>query len=54
VAPGLTLDVTYRYLDLGERRVGPILYFAGGPATLTQDRADLRVHTIMIGLRYEL
>ncbi|HSH99654.1 MAG TPA: hypothetical protein VLA02_03555 [Reyranella sp.] len=26
----------------------------GGPATLTQDRADLRVHTIMIGLRYEL
>lgn len=54
VADRLTLDVTYRWLDLGERRVGPTLSFTGGSFPLTQDRADLRVHTIMLGLRYQL
>jgi opacity protein-like surface antigen len=54
LADRLTLDVTYRWLDLGERRVGPILNSFGSLATLTQDRADLRVHAIMLGLRYEL
>jgi opacity protein-like surface antigen len=54
VMPRLTLDLTYRYLDLGQRRVGPLLYTPAGTFTLTQDRADVRVHTIMIGLRYEL
>ena len=54
VAPRFTLDLTYRYLDLGERRVGPFLYTPTGTFTLTQDRADVRVHTIMIGLRYAL
>jgi opacity protein-like surface antigen len=54
MSPGFTLDVAYRYLDLGERRVGPTLNTFGTLAPLTQDRADLRVHTIMIGLRYAL
>ena len=54
VADRLTLDITYRWLDLGERKVGPTLSFTGGSFPLTQDRADLRVHTIMLGLRYQL
>lgn len=54
VAERLTLDVTYRWLDLGERRVGPTLFTPSGSFPLTQDRADLRVHTIMLGLRYQL
>jgi len=54
VAERLTLDVTYRWLDLGERRVGPTLFTPTGQFPLTQDRADLRVHTIMMGLRYQL
>lgn len=54
VAERLTLDVTYRWLNLGERKIGPTLSFTGGSAPLTYDRADLRVHTIMLGLRYQL
>jgi opacity protein-like surface antigen len=54
VADRLTFDVIYRWLDLGERRVGPILNSFGTLSTLTQDRADLRVHAIMVGLRYQL
>jgi opacity protein-like surface antigen len=50
----LTLDVTYRWLDLGERRVGPALLLNGTSTPTTYDRADLRVHTILVGLRYQL
>jgi opacity protein-like surface antigen len=50
----LTLDVTYRWLDLGERKVGSTLLFNSATAPTTPDRADLRVHTIMVGLRYQL
>jgi len=51
---GLTLDLTYRWLVLGERRTGSTLSFNGASAPTTPDRADLRVHTIMLGLRYQL
>jgi opacity protein-like surface antigen len=54
LAERLTLDITYRWLDLGERKVGPTLSFNGASAPSTQDRSDLRVHTIMLGLRYQL
>jgi opacity protein-like surface antigen len=54
IAERLTLDITWRWLDLGERRVGPTLFTPGGSFPLTQDRADLRVDTIMMGLRYQL
>jgi len=50
----LTLDITYRWLVLGERRTGSTLSFNGASAPTTPDRADLRVHTIMLGLRYQL
>jgi opacity protein-like surface antigen len=50
----LTLDLTYRWLNLGERRTGSSLLFNGASAPTTPDRADLRVHTIMVGLRYQL
>ncbi len=50
----LMLDVTYRYLDLGERRVGPWLTSFGTETMLTEDKANLQVNTIMIGLRYAL
>jgi opacity protein-like surface antigen len=50
----LTLDITYRWLALGERRTGSTLSFTGASAPTTPDRADLRLHTIMLGLRYQL
>lgn len=55
ISPRLTLDVTYRYLDLGQRFVGQLLTSPSGPPEfLTYDRANLQVHTIMVGLRFEL
>ena len=54
LAPSIMLDVTYRYLDLGERRVGPSLTAFGTQVNLSQDRADLQVHTVMIGLRFAM
>lgn len=54
LAERLTLDLTYRWLNLGERRTGSSLLFNGTSAPTTPDRADLRVHTIMLGLRYQL
>lgn len=54
LTPRLMLDLTYRYLDLGERRVGPLLTSPAGQVLLTQDRADMQVHNVMIGLRFAL
>ena len=55
LSPSITVDLTYRFLDLGERRVGPMLTApVGPPALLTQDRADMQVHTVMIGLRFAM
>jgi len=50
----LTLDLTYHWLNLGERKVGPTLLFNGATALTTYDRADLRAHSLMVGLRYQL
>ena len=54
IADRLMVDLTYRWLDLGERRTGSALLFNGASAPTTPDRADLRVQTIMLGLRYQL
>jgi len=52
VANNIIVDVTYRYLDLGERRTGTVNSGSGIPASvLTVDRADLQTHTIMVGAR---
>ncbi len=53
VADNIVIDITYRYLDLGERRTGTTLSFGPGFATtaLTVDRADLQTHTITVGAR---
>lgn len=47
VAPNVTLDVAYKYLDLGEMRTGPLeTGTATGPI-----KADLAVHTFTVGAR---
>jgi opacity protein-like surface antigen len=48
VAPNVTLDVAYRYLDLGEAETGAS-DTAGAVAPL---KTDLREHTVTMGLRY--
>ncbi len=55
ISSRLTLDLTYRYLDLGQRFVGAVLTSSSGSQeVLTLDRANLQVHTIMVGFRFEL
>ena len=54
IADRLMVDLTYRWLNLGERRTGSALLFNGRSTPTTPDRADLRVHAIMLGLRYQL
>ncbi|HEY3916869.1 MAG TPA: OmpA family protein [Stellaceae bacterium] len=52
VTPNLTLDLGYKYLDLGEMRSGTSFTAAGFTVPVTQIKADLHVHTVMIGLRW--
>lgn len=48
-----TLDLSYRYLDMGEVRGGDT-YINGATATKVEaTRFDLRAHEIMIGLQYQ-
>jgi OmpA-OmpF porin, OOP family len=47
-----TLDLGYKYLDLGEMRSGATLNRPIGALTVTPIKADLQVHTIMLGIRY--
>jgi OOP family OmpA-OmpF porin len=48
----LTLDLTYKYLDLGEMRSGSTATVFGASIASTPIKADLQVHTVILGLRY--
>lgn len=52
LTPNLTLDVGYKYLDLGDMRTGNFVSGPGGSGTFTALKADLHVHTVTVGLRY--
>ncbi len=49
LASNVTLDVNYRYLDLGEGNSG-ILSIGGGTHPIVYD--DLRAHEVRVGVRY--
>jgi opacity protein-like surface antigen len=49
----ITIDLTYKYLDLGEVKSGTVVTdSAFGPTDVTGIQNDLQVHTIMLGLRF--
>ena len=53
IRPGLLVDIGYKYLDLGEMHSGTT-FLAGGVGVNTPRMvADLKVHTVMAGLRWE-
>jgi OOP family OmpA-OmpF porin len=52
ITPNLTLDVGYKYLDLGEMRTGSTVSIAGVSTGVTPAKADLQAHTVMVGLRF--
>jgi OOP family OmpA-OmpF porin len=53
ITPNLTLDVAYKYLDLGELRTGTTVTALGTATAVTGDKSDdLTAHTVTVGLRF--
>lgn len=52
LSPRLTLDLSYQYRDLGEIQSGSTGTIRGSTGPVTPATADLRVHTVTVGLRY--
>lgn len=54
LTPHLTLDLAYRFLDLGQLRTDSTLTFGGMSVQVTPSRTEgAGVHIVTIGLRYE-
>lgn len=54
LSPHLTLDVSYRLLNLGQVRTDSTLSFGGMSLTVTPSKTEAAdVHVVTIGLRYE-
>ncbi len=53
IRPNLLVDLSYKYLDLGEMHSGTQFLARGTAVTTAQMNADLKAHTVMIGLRWE-
>jgi outer membrane protein OmpA-like peptidoglycan-associated protein len=53
VAPNLLVDLGYKYLDLGEMHSGTTLSVGAAKVNTARMIADLKVHTVMLGVRYE-
>ena len=52
LSPNLTLDFTYKYLDLGELRTGSTVTIFGGAVPVTASKSgDFNVHTLTASLR---
>ena len=53
VAPNLLVDLSYKYLDLGDMHSGTTLSIGAAKVNTARMNGDLKAHTVMIGLRYE-
>lgn len=54
LTPNLTLDLSYRFLDLGQLRTDSSLSFAGMTVPVTPSKTgDVNAHQVTIGLRFE-
>jgi outer membrane protein OmpA-like peptidoglycan-associated protein len=53
VAPHMLVDLSYKYLDLGDMHSGTTLSLGAGKFNTPRMSADLKAHTVMIGFRYE-
>jgi OOP family OmpA-OmpF porin len=53
IAPHLLLDLSYKYLDLGDMHSGTTLSIGAAKVNTARMDADLKAHTVMLGVRYE-
>jgi opacity protein-like surface antigen len=54
VNPSVTLDLSYRYTDLGDARSGTVTAFDGSSSYSGVDINDITSHDVMLGLRWKL
>lgn len=53
VAPNLLVDLSYKYLDLGDMHSGTTLSVGAARVNTTRMAGELRAHTVSLGVRYE-
>jgi opacity protein-like surface antigen len=53
VSQGISLDVGYRYMDLGKFQSADTGTVLGAPVTGVRSEDDLRAHEIQVGLRFD-
>ncbi len=53
VAQGISLDIGYRYMDLGTMEMGNTATVLGTPVSGVRSEDDLRAHEIQFGLRFD-
>jgi outer membrane protein OmpA-like peptidoglycan-associated protein len=53
VAPHMLVDLSYKYLDLGDMHSGTTLSIGAAKVNTARMSAELKAHTVMVGFRYE-
>lgn len=53
VAQGISLDIGYRYMDLGTMQMGDTATVLGTPVSGVRSEDELRAHEIQFGLRFD-
>jgi outer membrane protein OmpA-like peptidoglycan-associated protein len=53
IMPHLLIDLSYKYLDLGNMHSGTTLSIGSAKVNTARMSADLKAHTVMLGVRYE-
>lgn len=54
VTPSVTLDLAYRYTDLGDARSGTVTAFDNSSSYRSLDIEDITSHDLMLGVRWKL
>ena len=54
VTPGFTIDLSYRYTDLGDARSGVITAYDNSSSDRALDIYDITSHDLMLGVRWKL
>ncbi len=52
ITPNLSLDLAYKYLDLGEMQTGTTATALGVSGAVNATKADLQAHTVTLGVRW--
>jgi opacity protein-like surface antigen len=54
VNPSVTIDLSYRYLDLGDARSGTVTAFDDSSSYQSLDINNITSHDVMLGVRWKL